>query len=158
MLLEATDAHFAWLLGQAQSPAFGLCLPPGGVDQRETLELLRAMTRRLNAAGSRGSWLVVVDNEVVGLCGYKLPPTADGVVEIGYGIAPCRRNLGHATRAVRAMMELARLDLAVSHVVASTAVANAASQTVLKRNGFAQSGASHDPDDGHLIWWRLKLR
>ena len=35
------------------------------------------------------------------------------------------------------------------------AVANAASQGVLARNGFTRVGESIDPEDGPMIAWRL---
>ncbi len=158
LLVEALDAHYAWMLGDAPTPAPDLRLAPGGVDTAETLGVLRAMNRRLQSSGSHGSWLVVVDQEVVGLCGYKRPADADGTVEIGYGIAECRRNCGHATRAVSAMLTFAGRDPAVATVVAATSVGNVASQTVLERNGFIKTGKSYDPDDGELIWWRHDLR
>lgn len=93
----------------------------------------------------------------MGLCGYKGPADAGGTVEIGYGIAPSRRNRGHATGAVRDMLAYAARDLSVSIVVAATSVDNLASQVVLKRNGFLPSGVTNDPDDGELVWWRNEL-
>src|SRR5580693_5133741 len=95
-LIARCDAHFAWMLGEGE-PADGLRLPSGGVDQRWVLKWLR---RTLPALGGRGGWLMGVDGEVVGLCGYKVAPAADGDVEIGYSVAPARRRLGYATRAV----------------------------------------------------------
>src|SRR5476649_1333458 len=157
ILVEASDTHFAWMLGEVPAPAPDLRLPPDGVDSPQVLRLLRAMADRLRTAGSRGSWLVVADNEVVGLCGYKQAPTEDGKVEIGYGIAKCRRNRGFASRAVNAMLAFAHRDPAVSSVVAATSVSNEASQSVLERNGFEQTGTSDDPEDGTLIWWRREL-
>jgi RimJ/RimL family protein N-acetyltransferase len=154
ILVEASDSHFAWMLGEAPAPTPQLRLPPDGVDAPDIVRLLRNMARRLRTVGSRNSWLVVADNEIVGLCGYKQPPAADGKVEIGYGITESRRNQGHATRAVSAMLVLARRDPSVSTVVAATSVDNIASQTVLERNGFERTGMSDDPDDGRLIWWR----
>src|SRR5690348_1780038 len=113
-LVEITDAHFGWMLGEAPGPA-GLSLPSDGVDRPEILRLLRRMTQRVHAAGSRGSWMIVSGNEVVGLCGYKQPPK-DGTVEIGYGIAASHRGHGHATRAVAAMLDYAAADPAVRSV------------------------------------------
>src|SRR5512146_2937045 len=85
-LVDAHDAHFAWMLGEI--PAFTeLRLPSNGVDAPAILRMLRQMARKLTQAGCQGSWLIVSGNAVVGLCGYKHPPLADGTVEIGYGIA-----------------------------------------------------------------------
>ena len=155
-LIEAQDQHFAWMLGE--TPAFGqLRLPLAGVDAPAILRLLREMARRLDRAGCHGSWLIVAGGEVVGLCGYKNPPSADGKVEIGYGIANGRRGFGYASRAVAAMLERARGDQSISVVVAATAIANVVSQRVLERNGFVRSGTTYDEDDGELIWWQNVL-
>ncbi|HXC56067.1 MAG TPA: GNAT family N-acetyltransferase [Rhizomicrobium sp.] len=157
-LVEIEDAHFAWLLGEGPAPSPMLRLPPGGMDTAETLGIVRRMTRRLYRSGSRGSWLVVSGGEAVGLASYKQKPDAHGVVEIGYGIAASRRGLGHATRAVAALLGHARADPAVGAVRAETAAANVASQRALERNGFAPYGTGDDPDDGPMILWRLALK
>ena len=39
-LAPATDAHFAWLLGETAAPA-GLGLPPGGIDEPWVYRWLR---------------------------------------------------------------------------------------------------------------------
>ena len=155
-LLEITDDDFAWMLGERPAPAARLALPEDGIDAPEILRIVRGMTRRLHAAGCRGSWMMVCGNEVVGLCSYKQPPK-DGVVEIGYGVAPAHRRRGHATRAVAAVLDYARGDRAVGCVTASTAVANVASQRALERNGFAQTGTGHDSEDGDLVFWSHDL-
>ena len=156
-LVEAEDRHFAWMLGEI--PAFGdLQLPLAGVDAPAILRLLREMAKRLARAECQGSWLIVAGGEVVGLCGYKNPPSSDGKVEIGYGIARGRRGFGYASRAVAAMLDRARRDPSISMVIAATAVANVVSQRVLERNGFVRTGTTYDEDDGELIWWQYILR
>ena len=152
-LRPATDAHFAWMLGEA-APPDGLRLPLGHVDEPWVLKWLR---RTLPKLGGYGSWLMDVDREVVGMCSYKKPPNAEGAVEIGYGVAPQRRRLGYATRAVALLIEAARLDPRVSVIVAETALANLPSQKVLTANGFADVGRSVDDDEGETIVWRLEL-
>jgi RimJ/RimL family protein N-acetyltransferase len=156
-LVAALDVHFAWMLGEAAVPMDGLRLPPDGVDSPEMLRVLRAMSARLRDARCEGSWLIVAGDEVVGLCGYKQPPSEDGNVEIGYGIARGRRGNGYASRAVRAILEEGRRDSSILALTAATATANIVSQQVLERNGFIRTGTSYDPDDGELIWWRRDL-
>jgi len=154
-LLAVEDGHFAWMLGKGAAPT-GLVLPPGGVEAPDILKLLRRMTRRVHAAGSRGSWMIVSGNEIVGLCSYKQPPK-DGQVEIGYGVAVSRRRLGHATRAVAAMLAYAAADPQVRSVIAAIAADNPASSRAAEANGFAQKGTVLDPDDGELLLWRRDL-
>ena len=150
-LVTARDAHFAWMLGEAPAPE-ALRLPPGGMDQRWVLEWLR---RTLPRVAGR-SWLIVAAGEVVGLCSHKNPPTAEGVADIGYGVAPERRRLGYATCAVAMIAEAARADPAIAALTAETALANLASQRVVEANGFTKVGRSHDRDEGEMIVWRLE--
>ena len=153
-LADATDAHFAWMLGEIAAAPDGLRLQPGGLDEPWVLEWLRGVRRRI---GGPGSWLMVADGEVVGLCGYKNPPDAKGGVEIGYGVAPERLRRGHATRAVAELVAAARLDQRVVRLFAQTALSNQPSQRVLEANGFEAVGRGDDEDEGETIVWRLKV-
>jgi RimJ/RimL family protein N-acetyltransferase len=119
--------------------------------------MLRRLVARLHDAGSEGHWLILNGDEVVGLCGYKSPPDDMRTVEIGYGIAPERRQKGYATKAISLLLKEARADHAVDKVLAETAVANPASRTVLERNGFTHVGIRQDAEDGLLDLWRLDL-
>jgi len=152
-LVTATDALFAWLLGEADAPE-GLIVPPGGIDERWVFKWLRGTLPKL---GGRGSWLMAADGEVVGLCSYKVPPNAERSVEIGYGVAGERRRMGHATRAVALLIEAARIDERVGVLTAETALSNLPSQRVLLANGFEDVGRGMDDDEGETIVWRLAL-
>ncbi len=152
-LVPATDAHFAWMLGEAEAPG-GLRLPPGHVDDPVILKWLR---RTLPKLGGYGSWLMVADGEVVGMCSYKWPPTEAGDVEIGYGVAPERRGLGYARAASQLLLEAARRDPRVRALIAETALGNIASQRVLAASGYFKTGRGHDDEEGETIRWRLDL-
>ena len=152
VLLRATDDHFAFLLGEQSSPE-NLLQPPGGVDTPGMLRMLRRMVARLHQAGCDGHWLILHENEVVGLCGYKRPPDAAKTVEIGYGIAAERRGTGYATRAIGLLLEQARASQAVDKIIAETVPDNLASRRVLQRNGFTRIGAREDAEDGPLELW-----
>jgi RimJ/RimL family protein N-acetyltransferase len=156
VLVEATDTDFGWMLGE-DCCQNGLRLPEGGVDDSAVLGVVRAITLRLHDAGSRASWLVVCNGEVVGLCSYRRPP-AERSAEIGYGIAPSKRGNGYATGAVAAMVEAAVLDPSLDTLTAETAVQNLASQRALERNGFARAGTRVDVEDGEVIAWVRRLR
>ncbi len=101
--------------------------------------------------------MMVVSGEVVGLCGFKAPPSSDGEIELGYGVAESRRRRGHATAAVGAVIELTRHNPAVRAIVALTAIDNFASQRVLEHNWFERVGTRVDPDDGEVFLWRKRL-
>lgn len=156
MLVEARDRHFAWMLGGPAQES-GLRLPADGVDEPAVLQIVRRMATIVRAAYGAGSWMIVVGGEVVGLCSYKRPPDINGVVEIGYGVAPSRRERGHATNAITDLLKLTVQDRAIRRVVAETMTANLASQRVLEHNGFVREGVRTDPEDGEVILWRRDL-
>jgi RimJ/RimL family protein N-acetyltransferase len=149
--VAASDAHFAWMLGEAAEAPDGLRLPPGGVEDPAVLGWLR---RGLPGVACR-SWLMTAGGEVVGLCSHKGPPDAQGEAELGYGVTAERRRRGYATQAVALMVAAARADPGISALTAQTALANLPSQRALEANGFAKVGTAHDPEDGDLLVWRL---
>ena len=155
-IVRIADADFAWLLRKDPRRRGGLHVPPGGVDDTQTLSVIREMTRRLHERDCRLSWMIVSCGEVVGLCGVKDPPK-DGAVEIGYGIAASRRGHGHATDAVASVLDTIRHDARVRLVTAETTTINTASQRVLVKNGFVRIGDREDRDDGPLFIWHRNL-
>jgi len=152
-LIDATDAHFAWMLGEAPSPP-GLTLPPGGVDEPWVYKWLR---RNLSILGRGSSWLLTADDEVVGLCSFKRQPDADDIVEVGYGVAAERRRLGHATRGIDLLIQAAARQTRIRGLTAATALSNAPSQRVLEVNGFVQAGRGVDADEGEMLLWRRRV-
>lgn len=152
-LVVATEAHFEWAIrASSEERSFdGLRMPDGGIEVAPVLQWIAASSRAICAAtAAPAAWLIVCGDEAVGLISLKSAPR-EGLVEIGYGVAPRRRGAGHATRAIAALLEIARsrgLGL-----VAETSVENRASQTALERNGFVLVRERVDPDEGALRVW-----
>lgn len=123
----------------------------------ERTELSADWLARLHAATAADPWvhgfsLVRRDTgAVVGTCGFKGPPDADGAVEIAYGVDPDHRGRGYATEAAAALTAYAFTDLRVRVVRAHTLPEPNASTRVLTRCGFRPVGEVIDPDDG-LMW------
>lgn len=77
------------------------------------------------------------DGAAIGGIGFKGRPH-EGVVEVGYGLAPSARGRGYATEALQAIVELSTtLDL--DTVRADTDLDNVSSQRVLEKVGFRQT-------------------
>jgi RimJ/RimL family protein N-acetyltransferase len=152
-LAELSDADFEWILERKPQPGGRLTLPPEGIDDPATLMHVRGIVRRLQDANCAARWMIVSDGEVVGLCSYLRPPE-NGTATIGYGVAEKRRRLGHATRAVAAVIRAAEADPQVQILTAETSVNNPASSRVLEKNGFCRAGTRVDPEDGDLIVWQ----
>jgi ribosomal-protein-alanine N-acetyltransferase len=95
------------------------------------------------------------DGKLIGLGGFKGTPNEEGVVEIGYALAPAYRGKGLATEAARGMLGYAFSHPAVRSVVAHTLPEKNASTRVLKRAGLEHVGTVHDPEDGEVWRWSI---
>src|SRR2546423_6367378 len=72
----------------------------------------------------------------VGSCGFKGPPTPEGMVELAYGIEAEHQGKGYATEAAAALVEFAFADQRVRIVRAHTLLEGNASIRVLTKCGF----------------------
>jgi RimJ/RimL family protein N-acetyltransferase len=124
----------------------------------ESLPVLRDLCARSPGGQAWGPYLFVLDEPrtLVGLGGYKGNPSNEGVVEIGYAIAPSFRGRGLATAAVQQMVTRGFGDPQVRFIDAHTLAEPNASTRVLEKSGFEMLGAIEDPDDGPIWHWRLR--
>jgi RimJ/RimL family protein N-acetyltransferase len=98
------------------------------------------------------TWLIVDDEgRVAGECGVKGAPGADGVVEIGYGLAGPSRGRGLGGRAVSALLTELRGRPGVRVVEARVSVDNLASRRLLERLRFDLT----DVEAAEVVYRRL---
>jgi RimJ/RimL family protein N-acetyltransferase len=104
------------------------------------------------------SYLFLLDQPrlVCGMGGYKGPPQ-DGVVEIGYSIAPSLRGRGLATAAARELVRIAFADPRVTAVQAHTLAEPNASTRVLEKVGLRKIAELVDPAEHEGPIWRWRL-
>lgn len=95
------------------------------------------------------------ENKLIGSCGYKGKPDDQGVVEIGYEIAPEYRNKGFATELSKALISNAFADHSVRMIIAHTLPFTNASTRVLGKLGFTKTSEINDPEDGVIWRWEL---
>jgi ribosomal-protein-alanine N-acetyltransferase len=88
-----------------------------------------------------GTFLIAVDDEVIGECGWIGGPDADGSVEIGYGLAGPRRGRGLGTEAVGLLSAWVEAQPGVRRVTADVLAGNEPSRRLLTRLGFAETDA-----------------
>lgn len=93
------------------------------------------------------------DGVMVGQCGFKGPPDADGTVEIAYCVEPEWQGNGYATEAAEGMVAYAFGQEGVRLVRAHTLPEENASGRVLTKAGFLKVGEVVDPDDGPVWRW-----
>ena len=89
--------------------------------------------------------------KLIGTGGYKGQPSPDGMVELGYEIAPEYRNRGLASEMTEGLIENAFSDSRVKLIIAHTLAEVNPSTRVLTKCGFIKVQEINDPEDG-LIW------
>jgi ribosomal-protein-alanine N-acetyltransferase len=122
-------------------------------------EALRSIRERVAVDPDSTRWgtrLFVLDEPrmLVGWGGFKGPPR-DGVVEIGYAIAPTCEGRGVATAAVRELVREAFAVPEVQAVLAHTQADPGPSPRVLEKAGFVRQGEV--PDAAVRTAWRFRL-
>jgi RimJ/RimL family protein N-acetyltransferase len=93
-----------------------------------------------------GTFLVLESGVVVGDCGWFGPPDDEGVVEIGYGLAPSARGRGVGHQAVRLLVLWVGAQGA-TRVRAEARPGNEPSLRLLARLGFERVGERA----GHVV-------
>jgi [ribosomal protein S5]-alanine N-acetyltransferase len=140
----------------AAAREIGATVPPDMPDDLE--HFLQFRIADLTADPSAQPWLgraIVLDDadgrRIIGSVGFHAPPDESGQVEVGYRIEPEHRRQGVATEVVRALFEWAWREHGISRFRAATAPDNLASQAVLARFGFRQTGVQVDEIDGEEL-------
>jgi RimJ/RimL family protein N-acetyltransferase len=82
---------------------------------------------------------------LIGSAGYKGPASADGTVEVGYGIVRDQHRQGYASEAVRGLLARAFAAPAVTRVIAETYPELAGSIAVLRKCAFRFVGDGSEP-------------
>jgi RimJ/RimL family protein N-acetyltransferase len=143
LAIEAPDA-----LARALEARLPASWPHEYLDQ-PALEFLH---ERLLAPGQAEWWMyfmVLADGAaprtLIGSAGYKGPPTADGTLEIGYGVVRDHQRRGYASEAARRLVERAFDEPVVRRVIAETLPELVASIGVLHKGGFRLIGDGSEP-------------
>ncbi|PAP92171.1 GNAT family N-acetyltransferase [Mesorhizobium wenxiniae] len=113
--------------------------------------VLLDLMQRHPALGQYGGWYVIAANRLVGFCGFKGPPDARGLVEIGFSIAAPHQRNGYARQAVALLLARASADPIVTGVAARTLPHLEASRRVLEACGFKLSETIADDKLGVVL-------
>ncbi len=134
----------------------GIVVPPGWPEFPRAIPATMEFLTLFPEQADWAMYFFVNDEaaELVGSGGFKGEPV-DGVVEVGYEIAPRWRNQGAARAAVTQLIELGRRSGLVTVVAAETLPQLDASATVLRSLGFSR--VPFDPQAGPEGVWRWEL-
>ena len=95
------------------------------------------------------------DRALIGLGGFKGQANEEGVVEIGYAIAPAYRRRGLAAEVAHGLIKYAFFQPEIKKVQAHTLAERNASTGVLEKVGMKHIGTVQDPEDGEVWRWSL---
>jgi RimJ/RimL family protein N-acetyltransferase len=90
------------------------------------------------------------DNKIIGTCGYNGAADNDGLVEIGYAVAPSYKNAGIESEIAKGLVDNAFEWAVVKMIDAYTVARSSESAKTLEDLGFAKL----EKEDG-LLHWRL---
>jgi len=139
----------------------GAAVPEGLIDDafRGAFQFARdRLSRQPEIFGWWTALFVLAEPRTIcGMGGFTGPPDADGVVEIGYSIAPSLRGRGLATAAARELVRSAFADARVNWVRAHTLAQHNPSTLVLEKVGFRKIGELIDPAEHPDPIWRWRL-
>jgi len=116
--------------------------PPA--DLADALPVFLAWLTADPASAGWNLWYVVAGGTLVGSCGFLGRPSAEGEVEIGYGVLPAFRGRGYATAAAGALIGWAFAHPEVRRVTAQADPENRPSVRVLEKIGFVPDGAGDE--------------
>ena len=138
----------------------GAAVPPSLPGQLD--HFLQFRIADLTTEPAAQPWLgraIVVEDQagrhIIGTVGFHSPPEPDGRVEVGYRVEPAYRRRGVATEVVRALFDWANQEHGITRFRAATAPGNLASQAVLAKFGFRQTGKQLDDIDGEELVFEL---
>ncbi|MCV7417209.1 GNAT family N-acetyltransferase [Mycolicibacterium litorale] len=160
-MLPATLEHLTTLRSDraAFGELLGAAVPDGWPEFPESIEFT---IEKLTEHPHQADWWMhffLADGGalLVGSGGFVGPPR-NGVVEIGYEIAPEFRERGLATAAARAMIDKAvSASGGLTTVIAHTLAHENPSTGVLRRLGFTRVAEIEDPDDGPVWRWEIAV-
>ena len=124
-------------------------------------EPFRYVLMKLHADPTEAGWWTYLpvlqgENRLIGSGGYKGKPDEDGLVEIGYEIAPTYRGCGLATEFARGLIDHVLAMPDIKAVQAHTLAEENASTAVLRKCGLQFAGEINLGENGRLWRWRLK--
>lgn len=123
-----------------------------------TDDVLHATAELYRTTGFQEPWicyLALVDDAIVGTCGFKSPPL-DEQVEIAYFTFPEFESRGIASAMAAKLIAIARQHDPSILVTAQTLSERNASHRVLEKLGFRYVKTIHHPEDGVIWEWELR--
>lgn len=150
---------FPHILRLQSDPEVMRYIRPAAVDASEVLERTQKWVQYAADNPGYGVWTLVLTGPTPTCIGYavvrhiEFEPGRE--IEVGYTLDSTYWGKGLATEATKALVVYARDALGIQHLVAFTDVANHASNKVLEKCGFIQTGMARVYSADCLRWEKV---
>jgi RimJ/RimL family protein N-acetyltransferase len=130
--------------------------PPGDYDENAQLYFQDQLQKFGSQLDGWLNWYAVTKTTgstkpaLIAAGGFMGAPSENGEVEIGYSVIESYRHNGYAAEIVHALIDIARNDGRVKYITARTTDNNSASQAVLEKLKFVNTGTKDS--DGNRIY------
>lgn len=136
----------------------GASIPDGWPGSRDAWPHCLELLRKEPLLALSGWWLYLLthahERALIGCGGFKTPPV-EGVVEVGYEIAPTFRGRDLEREAVAGLVRYAFTRPEVNAVQALTTARRGPQTDVLERVGMRKSGEAVDAQAGRVWCWKV---
>jgi len=109
-------------------------------DKAHTFEYVSYLQSRYQS-GDFFDWAIVLDNKMIGTCGFTRFDFQNNIGEIGYVVNPDYHGRGIATEAVGEVIRFGFEKLALNRIECRFMIQNNASRRVMEKNGMIFEGA-----------------
>lgn len=159
-LIPCDPIHFEAFIKDELAALLDVTVAPDWFGFSDTQEAMMPGYHHLKSHPSAFGWWMylivhVTDRTLMGMGCFKGEPDRNGVVEIGYSIAPTYWRRGLATEAAEGLINFAFSHSKVLSVRAHTLPEKNASTCVLEKLGMKHVGVMDHPDDGKVWRWVL---
>lgn len=153
-MLDAEDVS-----GDALATVLGVSAPlswPPIFNDQDTRDWMRGRLGKADHVPGFGSWYIVAGDRLVGNGGFKGPPDATGMVEMGYSVVEAEQRKGYGSAAIRLLTAFALRHPRVTTVTAETTPELVGSQGVLQATGFHLISRTPDAEHGEILRYAYK--
>lgn len=114
---------------------------------------LQSLYERIGYQEPWVGYFALVNNQIVGSCGFKNQPGNEQKVEIAYVTIPEFEGKGYASEMCRQLVQISLNNNSSVLITAQTLKTNIPSHKILLKNHFIQTGIIIDDEYGEIMEW-----
>lgn len=114
---------------------------------------LQSLYERIGYQEPWVGYFAMINNQIVGSCGFKNLPGNEQKVEIAYVTVPEFEGKGYASEMCKKLVQISQNKDSSVIITAQTLKTNLPSHKILQKNHFTQTGTIIDDEYGEIMEW-----